>query len=370
MLDDPFEAAECCAGLASAYLWQGSARRSRDVTIRRLIFAGRCHDPYQFRHIHSWLAFTGAFLGEWAEVDEQLARAQAIVEHLVSPEPRAFLHFVRGIVALARGEPAAAEAALERSVAIFRTIGPDALVWYLPCLGLAQALLGREAEARACVAETESLLDRVPESTMAAADPLAYVVSIDLVLGDARRLRRSLPRLRPFRGQFHDMLTDCLLGEAALTLGDLDAAGRYLRAAEPFAREEGLLSELARILEARASLVQAGAVRAGDPPARELLDEALRLYQRLGNRREADRLQERIAALDRPVGRRRLPAGLTHREIDVLRLVAAGLSNRQVADALALSPKTVENHLTSAYGKIGADNRAAASAFMVRHGLA
>ena len=58
------------------------------------------------------------------------------------------------------------------------------------------------------------------------------------------------------------------------------------------------------------------------------------------------------------------------REAELLRLVAAGRSNREIAEALVLSEKTVETHLTSTYGKIGADNRAAATAFAVRHGLA
>ena len=53
-----------------------------------------------------------------------------------------------------------------------------------------------------------------------------------------------------------------------------------------------------------------------------------------------------------------------------MRLVAAGRSNREVADELALSEKTVANHMTSILAKTGSDNRAAAAAFAVRHGLA
>ena len=76
--------------------------------------------------------------------------------------------------------------------------------------------LGNIEDARACIAECESLLARVPVDTMVAADPLAYFVSIDLVVGDRDRLRQYPSRLAPFRGQFHDMLTDRLLGETAL----------------------------------------------------------------------------------------------------------------------------------------------------------
>ena len=61
---------------------------------------------------------------------------------------------------------------------------------------------------------------------------------------------------------------------------------------------------------------------------------------------------------------------LTAREIEILRLIATGRSNREIAQALTLSEKTVANHLTSIFTKTGADNRAAATAFAIRHGLA
>jgi DNA-binding NarL/FixJ family response regulator len=53
----------------------------------------------------------------------------------------------------------------------------------------------------------------------------------------------------------------------------------------------------------------------------------------------------------------------------VLRLVAAGKSNRQIADELFLSEKTVANHLTSIIMKTGAQNRSGATAFAHRHAL-
>ena len=67
--------------------------------------------------------------------------------------------------------------------------------------------------------------------------------------------------------------------------------------------------------------------------------------------------------------RRDGPAGLTVREIDVLRLLARGLSTRQIAERLALSPKTAGNHIEHIYSKINAKNRVGASLFAVEHGL-
>jgi DNA-binding NarL/FixJ family response regulator len=60
------------------------------------------------------------------------------------------------------------------------------------------------------------------------------------------------------------------------------------------------------------------------------------------------------------------PAGLTRREAEILRLLAGGRTNREIADTLVLSVHTIERHLANAYRKIGARNRADATAFAVR----
>ncbi len=63
------------------------------------------------------------------------------------------------------------------------------------------------------------------------------------------------------------------------------------------------------------------------------------------------------------------PAGLTAREVDVLRLVSPGLSSKEVAAHLVISPKTARNHMEHIYGDIGASNRAGASLLAMQHGL-
>jgi DNA-binding NarL/FixJ family response regulator len=63
------------------------------------------------------------------------------------------------------------------------------------------------------------------------------------------------------------------------------------------------------------------------------------------------------------------PAGLTAREVEVLRLVAGGATNRQIAEQLHLSVGTVNSHLTNILNKIGCENRTAATAFALQHGL-
>jgi len=62
--------------------------------------------------------------------------------------------------------------------------------------------------------------------------------------------------------------------------------------------------------------------------------------------------------------------GLTPREREVLRLLAAGETNRAIADRLFISPATVARHVSNLYGKLGLDSRAKAAAYALRHGLA
>ena len=62
--------------------------------------------------------------------------------------------------------------------------------------------------------------------------------------------------------------------------------------------------------------------------------------------------------------------GLTAREVEVLRLVAQGLTNEQVAEQLVISPRTVNTHLTSIFSKIGVSSRGAATRYAIEHHLA
>ncbi len=82
---------------------------------------------------------------------------------------------------------------------------------------------------------------------------------------------------------------------------------------------------------------------------------------------------EALAAPEGDAGGPAPPAGpgrLTPREVEVLRLLAAGRSNREMAAALSVSPRTVERHLENLYRKIAARNRAEAAAWALRHRLA
>jgi DNA-binding NarL/FixJ family response regulator len=101
-----------------------------------------------------------------------------------------------------------------------------------------------------------------------------------------------------------------------------------------------------------------------------LLEESLKISQEVGMRPLLERvqlLQEKIAlrAGSAPV----YPDGLSQREVEVLRLMALGKSNRDISEELVISLRTVAHHVTSILNKTGASNRTEAAAYAARHGL-
>jgi DNA-binding NarL/FixJ family response regulator len=104
--------------------------------------------------------------------------------------------------------------------------------------------------------------------------------------------------------------------------------------------------------------------RSPEDAARELRAEGA------AGRLDPDAVSAVLAAAGHRVPRRRAgPEGLTRREIQVLILLARGLSNRQIAERLVVSPRTVDHHVAHVYGKIGCSTRAAASLYAMRQGL-
>ena len=348
MRDDSSEASECCACLTLAHVWSGHFRQAEAITGERLSWARRTGEPYQVRHIYSLLAVFSVELGQFTKAERWLDQAEAALTDLSSPEPHAFLHHCRGWLAYYQGNYAAAEEYFARSVDLFREMGPAALLWYLPALGQAQARLGNQQAAASCMDEMETLLEKEQGDSMVKADALSKLAQIALVLGDRQRLATYYQELLPFQGRFVDVFVDRLLGEIETLLPAWSQAQTHLNAAEDMARREDLVPEVAWTRAAQGKLALARGGRGSVAEARQLFEQALALFQQLEMSGEARALQARLLALPKKVPTRlmrSLPAGLSQREAEVLRLIVAGKSNRQIAHALVLSEKTVANHV-------------------------
>jgi DNA-binding CsgD family transcriptional regulator len=228
------------------------------------------------------------------------------------------------------------------------------------------------------------LLDRVDE---AAARPtpwaqwtavLVFLVEAALALGDVAAARRLRPLLAPYSGkqliagQFVVVFgpADAYLAALDSLLGERDSAERLFAAALAQATGFGALVHRASTLTAWAAHLSAGAD--ADPGARaraaEMRAEARRMAVSTGQARLLRLLDE----IDTPEQRDCRPgpdaAGLTPREMVVLRLLAAGSSNREIASRLKISENTAANHVRSILLKTGAANRTQAALLAVSRG--
>jgi HD-GYP domain-containing protein (c-di-GMP phosphodiesterase class II) len=176
------------------------------------------------------------------------------------------------------------------------------------------------------------------------------------------------------RIRMHPYLTERMLHHSA-TLAPLGAIAVQHRerldgSGYPRACVGSAISIPARIVGA-ADAYQAMCEPRPHRPARPA-DEAARLLR--GEARSGRLAGDAVEAVLEAAGHRTRrrpegPAGLTAREIEVLRLLARGLSTKEIASQLAMSPKTAGNHIEHIYAKIDTTNRVAASLFAVQHGL-
>jgi DNA-binding CsgD family transcriptional regulator len=290
---------------------------------------------------------------------------------LADPEPLSFILKATGYCAYQRGDFAMAEAAFAAVEDILDAQAGPTL--YRGLLGLAQLAGGKRDQGLATLAKSERLLRAMPEGSISAAPILVCLAEMALALDDRPRLARCYDALLPFAGQYYWFLVDRVLAESAVVFGDWAAADRHLAAAETQAARESIRPEEALLKSVRAELESARGGSGSAIRARQALAAALRGFEALGMAAEVRRTRDRLRHLPPQPGvapPKRLPAGLSGREAQVLGLVAAGLTNQQIARELALSDHTVANHLTSIFNKTGCSNRAAATAFALRHGLA
>jgi len=231
--------------------------------------------------------------------------------------------------------------------------------------------LGMEGEAREELSRVASEgLDSFRESIWLAS--LTYLADACTALGDKRVAALVYPELEPFAGEnvMVGHLVECYgaadryLGMLATTLGDWARAENHFEHAIELNERMAAATWLAHTYYeyARLLLVQ-GQERQGRAGA--LLAEAGALAERIG----MPALLGRIRALGPAPPPAGLPAGLSTREVEILGLVARGLSNREIGKTLFISEHTVANHIRSILRKTDCANRTEAASYAHRHGL-
>lgn len=293
--------------------------------------------------------------GEWAAADAELGLATRELEQVRPP---------LAAQAIARlGELRLHQGRLDDAERLFSAAGAQPLAR----LGRAALALERGAAAEAG-AELERFLAHVgnTEPTMRAG-ALELAVRAHLACGDLDAAERARAELR----QIAEALgTTPLAASAAAADGLLlrqrgDAAGAVsrLEAAAAGYEQSGAPFETARArLELGDALAQTGRAAAALRETRQ----ALETFKALGADGEARRAQEKVAAGSKRSGGK---SQLTGRQLEILRLVAQGLSNPDIAARLRLSDHTVKRHVANLLTKLRLPTRAAAAAYAATHGL-
>jgi DNA-binding CsgD family transcriptional regulator/tetratricopeptide (TPR) repeat protein len=233
------------------------------------------------------------------------------------------------------------------------------------------AELGLEDEARRELARVASEgLDALRQSIWLGS--LTYLTDASTALGDDTVAALIYPELEPFAGTnvMVGHLVECYgaadryLGMLATTLGEWDRAEAHFERALELNRRMGSVTWLAHTAfeYARSMLLR---TRKDSDRAGALLGEAATLSERIGMRA----LLDRIRLLEADVPAAAPPVGLSSREVQVLGLVARGLSNREIGKALFISEHTAANHIRNILRKTGCANRTEAASYAHRQGL-
>ncbi len=290
-------------------------------------FAGDAESLFaELDHVEAWDAVVSATHASrhWLSGQELDAALEAVADFVDVKSPYTIGHS-RGVAALASD----AAASFGLSEAGTTQLRRAALVHDLGRLGVPNTIWDKPGPL------TPAELERV---------------RMHAYLGE--RMLASSPALAPLAAvavQHHERL-DGSGYPRGLTGADITPSGRLLAAADSY--------------HARLEPRPHRPPQPSEQAASELRDDV-----RAG-RIDSDAAEAILAAAGhRSRKRREWPAGLTSREVEALRLLARGMSNRQIADVLVISPKTASSHVEHIYTKLGVTNRALASLFAAKHGL-
>ena len=209
-----------------------------------------------------------------------------------------------------------------------------------------------------------------PFITMFAKAGLALLA---VVKGDRSAAEEHYHYLLDQRGTMVWTLTsiDRLLGLLSQTMNESDLAADHFEDALAFCRKAGYRSELAWSCCDYADAIYQRNGPEDRGKAKALLDESLAISTELGMKPLNEQVTERLDMIQaQPPPVLTYPAGLSQREVEVLRLIAAGKTDREIADELFISFRTVGNHVRNILNKTNTANRTEATAFAVREGLA
>lgn len=318
-------------------------------------FADRYHCPFLSAYCRTTYGGLLTATGRWGEAESQLMEAIRVFE--------AGHQALRVHAVLRLADLRACQGRLEEAEILLSGYEDHGGA----VLPMARLHLARdESELARAVLEQALRPVSAPAPTLDRAPLLRLLVDVHLSLGNLDAARRTADELAALAGGAH---SDLLLAQADLAQGQVKRFAGEADSAQCFLSALDRLRQYEQSLVAgRAKLEMARVLKDSDRPgAVTWARAALACFDRIGAARDSDE----AAALLREMGAvgrvgARTTAALTQREEEVLALLARGLSNREIAERLVISAKTVEHHVSQILSKLGLRSRAEAAAYAQR----
>jgi len=356
-------------GLSCCYMLAACERvRDYDRAVqwcaRLKVFCEKCGLRPLFAVCRTQYASICIWRGTWLEAEQELITAG---DELAASRPAMTPDATVRLAELRRRQGRLTEA-----TSMFEQAGPHGLAF----LGLAELAFDR-GDFRAAVDHVDRYLRRVPtQNRTDRAAGLELLVRAHAAAGNLDGARTALAELNGITATVTTVplkaSNSLAAGWVAMASDDPDAARRHFEDAVDRFVQSNAPYEVARArIELARALASLGRIDAAAIEARRAIDVLTELKAELEisrARRLLDSLPRESAEADAP-GRARSDSGLTTREIEVLRLVAHGLTNQAIAEKLFVSDHTVHRHLANILNKLSVSSRAAAVAQAARRGL-
>ena len=378
-IGDPFHAALGDQGLGIIYLALGEAERAHLYTLRGFERARRYGVRYSLGWLHWNFGAIALARGDWSSSASHLQEAMQEAEATKNARLKPLIMQAQAELSFRQGDWQEAEKHFQASI-----LAAANTEWYASTMALYGhflAVTGRRTAARTQLERAAAY----PEPPGYGGDfYIPFLAEGYIHLEAHEQAAAYVQRIRALRGfMYYGNSVDRILGVVETQAGNWEMAEQAFEDGLALCRHANNQPEEAAILYEQARAALAGAV--GMPllhplPAgnagtlNDLCNQARKIFLQYAMQRAVDQvntLQEGLRQL-KTVGSRseyHLHLSLTRREQEVLRLVAEGHTDREVAEALVISPRTANRHLSNIFVKLDVPGRAAAVAYAIRQGL-